>query len=346
MKNNKFLSNFKISFGIFFVSLILFGWYHIIILYQPFVSIESLEMEDSIPFSSESEKLKENTKSLSEMNRTSSDWREWVVQFLLGILQKSGISECGQGTMWCYRIQEYTAWAEKHKNIIVEKSEENDEPIFIVWAHYDSFHDLPGADDNASGVAWLLEIIRIVSEHPDTFLSKNFQFVFYSSEEPPYYATDTMWSYVHAESVSKKDIWWVLILEMIGYFREEDNSQGYPISLLKYLYPQKGNFVALISNNDWNNISLTRNIKKEMYSYLAQSKSIEVYSMNAPRFIEGVDFSDHRNYWTFDIPAIMITDTSFNRNRAYHTSSDTYDRLDYDKMKEVVNAVLYFLSKN
>lgn len=303
-------------------------------------------MEDSRPISSESEKLKEYTKALSEMNRTTELGRESVVQYLITLLREYGISECGLSTKWCYRIQEYIVWTEKHKNIIVEKSEENDEPIFIIWAHYDSFYDLPGADDNASGIAWLLEIIRIVNEHADTFLSKNFQFVFYSSEEPPYYATDKMWSYVHAESVSKKDIWWVLILEMIGYFREEENSQGYPISLLKYLYPQKGNFIALISNNDWNNLSLTRNIKKEMYAYLSQRKIIEVYSMNAPRFIEWVDFSDHRNYWTFDIPAIMITDTSFNRNRAYHTTSDTYDRLDYDKMKEVVNAVLYFLSKN
>lgn len=342
MKNNKFLSSFKVFLAIFFGSLVLFIWFNVIILYQPFVGVRPIGTITSNNVFSESEKLREYTKSLSEMDRTSPLWREGVVQFLIGTLEKTGIGECGLSTNWCYTIQEYSILGDIHKNIVVSENDNSAEWIFIIGAHYDSFHDLPGADDNASGVAWILELIRVVSKNPNSFSHKKLEFVLYSSEEPPYYATKNMWSYIHAESLYTRKVEWVIILEMIGYFSIDKWSQDFPLSILKYLYPEKWNFIALISKNDWGNIGLTRSLKKSMTSYISENKLIDVYSMNAPRFVQGIDFSDHRNYWTFDIPAVMITDTSFYRNRAYHTREDTYERLDYEKMKEVVDSVLFF----
>ena len=106
---------------------------------------------------------------------------------------------------------------------------------------------------------------------------------------------------------------------------------------MEYLYSDKGDFISLVGN--MSQISLIRSIIKSMRA----ATDLPVYSINAPAFVAGIDFSDHLNYWHFDYPAIMVTDTAFNRNKNYHTEFDTADKLDYERMAKVVDTVYYSL---
>ncbi len=125
----------------------------------------------------------------------------------------------------------------------------------------------------------------------------------------------------------------MLSLEMIGYFSDEKNSQNYPVPGMGLVYPSEGNFIAVIGRlNDW---SATRRVKAAM----SGATNLPVWSMNSLALIPGVDFSDHRNYWAEDMPALMITDTAFYRNPNYHLGGDTYERLDFPRMAKVVQGV-------
>jgi hypothetical protein len=129
------------------------------------------------------------------------------------------------------------------------------------------------------------------------------------------------------------DVAGMICLEMIGYFSDEPQSQSYPIGFLGWIYPTTGNFITVIGQFD--SPLLTRGIKKDMTA----ACNVDVWSMNAPSFVPGIDFSDHLNYWAHDIPAVMVTNTAFYRNKHYHDANDTPDRLDYNRMSEVVNGV-------
>ena len=126
----------------------------------------------------------------------------------------------------------------------------------------------------------------------------------------------------------------MISLEMIGYFNDHPDSQSYPSPILAPFYPDTGNFIAVVGN--LGQLQVVRRAKRVMRG----ASPLPVYSLNGPGFIPGVDFSDHLNYWHYDFPAIMITDTAFYRNPAYHTAGDTADQLDYDRMAQVVQGVL------
>jgi hypothetical protein len=204
----------------------------------------------------------------------------------------------------------------------------------VVGAHYDVYGDHPGADDNASGVAGLLELSRILHEQREPF-SRRVDLVAFSTEEPPYFGGHEMGSWVHAKMLREQGVAVraMLSLEMIGYFTDEPGSQQYPVPFFRLFYPSRGNFISLVGRfSDW---ELTRRAKPLMQA----ATSLPVYSANAPASIPGVDWSDHRSYWEAGFPALMITDTSFFRNRNYHESSDTPDTLDFDRMSQVVDGV-------
>ncbi|MEI8270288.1 MAG: hypothetical protein WCG45_02880 [bacterium] len=127
----------------------------------------------------------------------------------------------------------------------------------------------------------------------------------------------------------------MISLEMIGYFSDEKDSQKYPSPLFKIIYPNKGDFIAVIGKfGQW---EIVKNIKK---SFLENS-SISTWSINAPSLLPGIDFSDHLNYWNRGYDAVMVTDTSFYRNLNYHTKNDTIVTLDFEKMKEVIKGVYF-----
>ena len=205
-------------------------------------------------------------------------------------------------------------------------------PLIVIGAHYDSCGDTPGADDNASGVAGLLELARLLALNPPTHAV---ELVAYTLEEPPYFRTESMGSLWHARELkqSGREVRLMLSLEMIGFYRDQPKSQAYPVSALKMLYPDEGNFIAIVS--PLGDFSATRRVK----GLFQGASDLRAVSINAPRSLQGVDFSDHASYWHFDMPAMMITDTSFFRNPNYHEPTDTPETLDYARMAKVVRAV-------
>jgi Zn-dependent M28 family amino/carboxypeptidase len=226
--------------------------------------------------------------------------------------------------------QVFTVGSADYRNVIAVFGADSAERI-VVGAHYDTAGGHAGADDNSSGVAGLLELARHLSK---TDLSVQVELVAYTLEEPPYFGTNKMGSYVHAKSLQDAGakVRLMISLEMIGYFSDAPDTQDFPVSFLSLFYPSKGNFAAVVGNLE--NGLTVRNIKSEML----KSVPTPVYSINAPSFVEGIDFSDHRNYWQFGYNAVMITDTAFYRNKNYHTHNDTWEKLDYERMAQVVDA--------
>lgn len=233
-------------------------------------------------------------------------------------------------------IQKHRTGSRDYVNIIGKLNEGQGHKI-IVGAHYDSHANTPGADDNASGVAGLLELANLLSKAK---LSYEIEFVAYSLEEPPYFATERMGSAVHAKKINEDNekIDGVIVLEMIGYFSDDFFSQSYPMPLLYLIYPSTGNFITVVGNTS------NRSFIKEVKIGMQGSTNLPVFSISAPAFIPGIDFSDHRNYWKYDYNAVMITDTAHFRNKEYHKSNDTIDRLDFDRMGKVVASIYNYLT--
>lgn len=199
----------------------------------------------------------------------------------------------------------------------------------IVGAHYDAFTstgNLPGADDNASGTAGLLELARLLGR---STLQRPVILVAYSAEEPPFYGSELMGSAVHAASVDPGLIDGMICLEMIGYFR---GAQAWPNALFDLLYPDRGTFIAV--GGGWSDRSLVRLVKRGIRG----AGGVPVYSFTGPR--ETLHGSDHQNYWSNGMRAVLVTDTAFLRNPNYHTVRDTTETLDYGKMARVVDGVL------
>lgn len=205
-------------------------------------------------------------------------------------------------------------------------------PVLVIGAHYDTHGDTPGADDNASGVAGLLELARLLGRSPPP---RAIELVAYTLEEPPHFRTEHMGSARHARSMKEahRDVELMLSLEMIGYFSDQPGSQRFPYSVFAWLYPHQGNFIALVGKLD--HFALMRKVKAAM----AGATSLPVRSINAPPTLQGIDFSDHLNYWKEGMPAIMVTDTAFLRNSNYHRVEDTFEKLDYGRMAKVVQGV-------
>jgi Zn-dependent M28 family amino/carboxypeptidase len=230
--------------------------------------------------------------------------------------------------------QPFVLGHDHYQNVIAEYGPDSPE-IIVVGAHYDTAGAQPGADDNTSGVAGLLELARLLAASE---LHSRVQLVAYTLEEATPYGSNNMGSAFHARALKQHGIAVKLMitLEMIGYFTAEPASQSYPLPLLKLFYPTRGTFIAIV---DQVLSGHARRMKQQMRSVI----DLPVHSINAPRFIRGVDFSDHRNYWQQGYPALMITDTAFYRNHAYHSVRDTPDRLDYTKMAQVVDGVYSYV---
>lgn len=218
-----------------------------------------------------------------------------------------------------------------YRNVVAFFGPETKERI-VVGAHYDTAGPRPGADDNASGVAGLIELAYLLS---DANLSIQIELVAYTLEEPPFFRTNDMGSAVHARSLkdSGANIRVMFSLEMIGYFSDQNGSQTFPNPILSLFYPSTGNFISVVGSLGEG--ILVRRVKRAM----SEISALPVYSINAPRFIPGVDFSDHLNYWNEGFDAVMITDTAFYRNHNYHTEMDTAEKLDYKRMAHVIEGV-------
>ncbi len=224
--------------------------------------------------------------------------------------------------------QPYKVAGKLYKNIIAQFGPDTEERI-VIGAHYDSAGPLPAADDNASGVAGIIELAYLLGK---TELPIKVELVAFTLEEPPYFETAYMGSAIHANSLKEQNIKVRLMIsvEMIGYFSDLPNSQRFPVSLLNLVYPTTGNFITVVGNLE--NGLTVRRVKKMMQ----KATMLPVCSINAPRSIPGIDFSDHLNYWNVGYNALMVSDTAFYRNKNYHTRYDTAEKLDYKRMAMVV----------
>lgn len=224
--------------------------------------------------------------------------------------------------------QNFTVDEKVYKNVIGSIGIENKERI-IIGAHYDVFGNSDGADDNASGVVGLLELARLLAKEK---LNYRIDFVAYTLEEPPFFRTEQMGSFIHANYLLKNKIpvKGMICLESIGYYNEKANSQKFPIKEMEKTFGNKGDFITVVQNekNEAFSNQVDRLMKRE--------EEIKTQSFKGNSQIPGVDFSDHLNYWKFNFEAVMITNTAFYRNKNYHTSNDTLETLDVKKMRLVI----------
>ena len=234
-------------------------------------------------------------------------------------------------------FQEYKVDGKTYKNVICSFGIENKQRI-IVGAHYDVCGDQEGADDNASGVVGLLELARQLKGKK---LSKRIDLVAYTLEEPPYFRTQYMGSYIHAKSLkdNKIDVLGMLSIEMIGYFNDGKNSQEYPLGILSWFYGNKGDYITLVNKFDKGTFA------KQFGKNFKKSEMIKMKEFTGPKKLTGIDFSDHLNYWNFGYSALMITDTSFYRNKNYHRKTDKMETLDIRRMAKVIDGIYVALLK-
>lgn len=221
-----------------------------------------------------------------------------------------------------------------YKNMVALFKGKSSAERIVVGAHYDVCGDQPGADDNASGVAGLLETARLLHQHKPP-LQYDIELVAYCLEEPPFFASEDMGSAVHARKLheQKVKVRAMICYEMIGYFSDEPHSQKFPDPELEKHYPHTGNFIVVVGK------TAQEAYTQQVRDLMRQHTDINVQSVNLPASFGLVGLSDHRNYWKYDINAIMINDSSFLRNPHYHQTSDTIDTLDFDKMAAVVAGV-------
>jgi Zn-dependent M28 family amino/carboxypeptidase len=226
-------------------------------------------------------------------------------------------------------VAENAAAGQKEQVNVIARFGSKDGPMVVAGAHYDADGDLPGADDNASGTAGLLELARLLGQRE---ITGNIELVAYGTEESPFFGTEQMGSAVHARSLAEqgRTVKAMLCLEMIGYFVEQ---QEYNSWVLRLAYPRDGLYAAVVGR--WQERHLARTVKRCFNG----ASDLHTVSYSGP-VLFGADLSDHRNYWQHGYPAVMITDTAFLRNHNYHTAGDTPDTLDYQRMAKVVDGVL------
>lgn len=236
-------------------------------------------------------------------------------------------------------IQAYDFEGRTYKNIITElQGKKSQEKILVIGAHYDTVIGTPGADDNASGIAGLLEIARLLSNKN---LDKTVRFVAFTLEEPPLFMTRHMGSYVYARSLKKKreDIEGMVSLEMIGYFKDSPKSQSFPLPFFSWFYPDKANFIALVGNLS------SKSFISSFKSGFKKGTDLPVESLSTISLVPGMDFSDHSSFYRFGYKALMVTDTAFYRNTNYHEITDREETLDYRRMTEVVLGIKSAIEK-
>ena len=226
--------------------------------------------------------------------------------------------------------QTYSCYGKSVSNLIAEKTG-SDPGTIVVGAHYDTVPGTPGADDNASGLAGLLELARL---HQAIQSKKTVVFVAFVNEEPPCFGTYHMGSMVYANYLKKQRIpvEVMISLEMIGYFKEE-RIQRYPLPGMGFFYPKTGDYIGVVGN--FRSSRYISFVKKGIIRH----STIRARSLTAPEFFGGINLSDNYSFWHHGYRAVMVTDTSFFRNMNYHLETDTIDTLNFDKMAEVVKGL-------
>ncbi|MDK2083313.1 M28 family peptidase [Aliarcobacter butzleri] len=232
-------------------------------------------------------------------------------------------------------FQNYVVDNNEYKNVIATLNPQYEKRL-IIGAHYDVCGNFQGADDNASAVAGLIQTAKQLYAIKD-ILPIRIDFVCFTLEEPPYFGTQNMGSYVYAKYLfdNKIDVIGMINYEMIGYFTNEnvDLSKLSMFITKKQADISKGNFIAMVCNEQ------SQNFMSE-FDFENIDKNIEYVEAMIPTPINQITASDHLNFWKFGYKAIMVTDTAHFRNPNYHTENDTLETLDINKMQYVIDLVV------
>lgn len=232
--------------------------------------------------------------------------------------------------------QTYVVNGQQVANLVAELpgiGRENE--IVVVGAHYDTVETTPGADDNASAVAVMIEVARLMRCLQPR---RTVRFVGFACEEPPHFYTGNMGSQVYARECRTRgdQIGGMLCLEMVGYYCTAPRSQRIPPSIPRIFHralPHRGDFLAAVGNlRSWRLLwQFRRGFKRAV--------RFPLLSLALPESIAEIRLSDNSSFWDQGYPALMLTDTSFLRNPNYHLPSDTPDTLDYERMAQVAIGV-------
>jgi len=272
------------------------------------------------------ERLKEHVRTLSETfqprDHQHPDNLERTAVYVAGALTRAG----GRVSS-----EPYSTGGASYRNVIATFGPDEGERL-VIGAHYDAAEGAPGADDNASGVAGLLELAALLGGNPPPM---RVDLVGFTLEEPPHFRRSTMGSKVHARGLREQGVKVraMISIESIGYFSDAPDSQRYPVASLRLRYPTQGHFIAVVGRGD------ESELVDSVHRALGAASGLPSESLAAPRALEGVDFSDHASYWDEGYPAVMVTDTALFRNPHYHTPQDTWDTLDYERMARVVQGL-------
>lgn len=225
--------------------------------------------------------------------------------------------------------QWYEAQGRRVRNVYADLvGDHPDLPIVVIGAHYDSTVTTPGADDNASGVAAMLELARLLRTNR---LDRTVRFVAFVNEEPPFFLKAEMGSWVFAQSLRRQGVQvaGMFSLETMGYYSDAKGSQRYPPPF-NLVYPDTGNFIAFIGN------MRSRALVRRSVGAFRRSVEFPSEGCAAPGFVPGVFWSDHWSFWKEGYPALMVTDTAPFRNTNYHTMGDLPGTMDFDRFARVV----------
>ena len=203
--------------------------------------------------------------------------------------------------------------------------------IVIAGAHYDSVLGSPGANDNASGTAAVVELARLFKGRR---LERTLRFVLFVNEEPPYFLGHEMGSRVYAARCKARgeNVTAMLALETIGYYSDAEGSQKYPAPFSLF-YPARGDFIGLVGN------LRSASLLRRCVAAFRNTTSFPSEGLAAPEFIPGISWSDHSSFWERGYPALMVTDTAPFRYPDYHLATDTPDKLSYDRTARVVRGL-------
>jgi hypothetical protein len=261
-----------------------------------------------------------------------------MIQYIA--LQEAGHYIEGSLKLLGYQVgsQEYAIEGRTARNLITEiRGGERAGEIVVVGAHYDTVFDSPGADDNASGVAALLELARILkTQHP----ARTLRLVAFVNEEPPSFQSANMGSWVYAKQARKlgENIVAAVSIETIGMYSDVEDSQHYPAGF-SYFFPSRGNFIGFVGN------VRSQPLVREMIRAFRETTAFPSEGVAAPEWIAGIGWSDQWSFWQEGYQGVMVTDTAPFRNPNYHLQSDTPETLDYDRMARVVQGLVKVVAR-
>jgi Zn-dependent M28 family amino/carboxypeptidase len=230
-------------------------------------------------------------------------------------------------------IQDYEAGGHVYHNVIARRAGSDPEAeTLVIGAHYDAYAGSPGADDNASGVAVLLELMRTL---PDYRHRRTHLFAAFSTEEPPFFGSESMGSHVFARRLVDEgvDVRWMIALDSVGYYSDARRSQSFPLPGLGLLYPSRGDFIAIVG--DLRSGEAIGDVKRGLLIV----GGMPVHSLRASPAWAPVHLSDHWSFRQHGLPAVLLTDTGFLRSPQHHTPGDVPERLDYVRMALLVEAL-------